>query len=200
LTETRHTPHATPHTPLWGGRFAAPLDARALAFTSSLGVDRRLFALDVLGSIAHARMLGRTGIVPATEADVIVAGLRELLLDPPSLDGGYEDVHSLVEATLTERIGAAAGRLHTARSRNDQIATDSRLWARGALVDGVAGLAELIEALLGAVARQGETVMPGYTHLQRAQRTSCHSAPAPGPGCLIRSIATSSRDCSASAP
>ncbi len=91
------------------------------------------------------------------------------MLDPPSLDGGYEDVHSLVEATLTERIGAAAGRLHTARSRNDQIATDSRLWARGALVDGVAGLAELIEALLGAVARQGETVMPGYTHLQRAQ-------------------------------
>jgi argininosuccinate lyase len=154
---------------LWGGRFATPLDAGALAFTSSLGVDRRLYSIDILGSIAHARMLGRTGIVPAAEADIIVAGLRDLMLDPPSLDAGYEDIHSLVEATLTERVGAAAGRLHTARSRNDQVATDTRLWARGALVDGVVGVAGLIEALLGAVARQGETVMPGYTHLQRAQ-------------------------------
>ena len=114
-------------------------------------------------------MLGRTGIIPAAEADIIVAGLRDLILDPPPLDGGYEDIHSLVEATLTERVGAAAGRLHTARSRNDQVATDTRLWARGALVDGVVGLAAVIEALLDAVARQGETVMPGYTHLQRAQ-------------------------------
>jgi argininosuccinate lyase len=154
---------------LWGGRFGAGLDERALAFTTSLPVDRRLFALDVLGSVAHARMLGRAGILPEADAAALVAGLRDLLADQPPLDGPYEDVHSLVEATLAARIGDVAGTLHTARSRNDQVATDVRLWARGALVDGVAAVVELERVLLEAAERHARHVMPGYTHLQRAQ-------------------------------
>jgi argininosuccinate lyase len=157
---------------LWGGRFSGSraLDERALVYTTSLPVDRRLFQLDVLGSIAHARMLGRQAIIPAEDARAIVDGLAQLLRDPPALDQpGYEDVHSLVEATLRERIGEPAGRLHTARSRNDQVATDVRLFARAALVDGVEGVLQLATALVEAAQAHGQAIMPGYTHLQRAQ-------------------------------
>jgi len=185
------TPDPRSLTPaLRGGRFSRSLDERALRYTTSLPVDRRLFEWDVLGSIAHARMLGRTSVLTAADADALVQGLSELLRQPPSLlrqaqderslrpfdtlraqDEGspFEDIHSLVEAELTQRIGDVGGRLHTARSRNDQVATDARLFARSALIDGVAGLAELIEALLKAAEREGQSVMPGYTHLQRAQ-------------------------------
>ena len=156
---------------LWGGRFEKGLDERALRYTTSLPVDRRLFEVDVLGSIAHARMLGRQGIIPAEDAQASVDGLSALLREPPlaAFEGDYEDVHSLVEAELQRRIGPAAGRLHTARSRNDQIATDIRLFARGALLAGIAGTVDLQSALLEAAARHGEAIMPGYTHLQRAQ-------------------------------
>jgi argininosuccinate lyase len=156
--------------PLWGGRFSKALDERALAYTTSLPVDRRLFEWDVLGSIAHARMLGRQAIIPRSDAQAIVDGLADLLRQPPSLDqAGYEDVHSLVEATLKQRVGEPAGRLHTARSRNDQVATDVRLFSRTALLDGVEGLLDLASALLDAAGQHGQAVMPGYTHLQRAQ-------------------------------
>jgi argininosuccinate lyase len=128
-----------------------------------------LFEWDVLGSIAHARMLGRQGIIPSPDSTALVNGLVALWRDPPALDGAYEDVHSLVEATLSERIGEPAGRLHTARSRNDQVATDIRLFARAALVEGVAGIGELQSALLDTAERHGQTIMPGYTHMQRAQ-------------------------------
>jgi argininosuccinate lyase len=128
-----------------------------------------LFKWDVLGSIAHARMLGRQGIIPSPDSTALVNGLVALWRDPPALDGAYEDVHSLVEATLSERIGEPAGRLHTARSRNDQVATDIRLFARAALVEGVAGIGELQSALLDTAERHGQTIMPGYTHMQRAQ-------------------------------
>lgn len=154
---------------LWGGRFSRPLDERALRYTTSLPVDRRLFEVDVLGSIAHARMLGRQEIIPSPDAASIVDGLSALLREPPPLDGAYEDVHSLIESELAARIGQAAGRLHTARSRNDQIATDSRVFARGALIEGVLGLTDVIGSLLGLAEAQGDALMPGYTHLQRAQ-------------------------------
>jgi argininosuccinate lyase len=158
-------------TPLWGGRFDKALDARALRYTTSLPVDRQLFELDVLGSIAHARMLGRQAIIPGPDAEAIVEGLCSLLHEPPvdAFSGDYEDVHSLVEAELQRRIGEPAGRLHTARSRNDQIATDIRLYCRGALCAGVAGILDLQSALLEGAAQHGQALMPGYTHLQRAQ-------------------------------
>jgi argininosuccinate lyase len=123
----------------------------------------------VLGSIAHARMLGRVGIIPPADVDALVGGLGELLEDPPALEGDYEDIHSVVEAELARRIGEPAGRLHTARSRNDQVATDARLFARAALIAGVAGIAELQAALLDVAERHGTALLPGYTHLQRAQ-------------------------------
>jgi argininosuccinate lyase len=154
---------------LWGGRFSKPLDERALRYTTSLPVDRRLFEFDVLGSIAHARMLGRQSIIPSPDAALIVEGLAAMLREPPALDGPYEDIHSLVEAELGQRIGAAAGRLHTARSRNDQIATDIRLFVRAALVEGVLGIIDLMGAVLEVCSAQGELPLPGYTHLQRAQ-------------------------------
>jgi argininosuccinate lyase len=154
---------------LWGGRFARSLDERALRYTTSLPVDRRLFEWDVLGSIAHARMLGRQSIIAAADSATLVEGLLGLLRDPPPLDGPFEDVHSLVEATLAERIGEPAGRLHTARSRNDQIATDTRLFVRAALVEGVGGILGLQTTLIEAAERSGQAIMPGYTHVQRAQ-------------------------------
>jgi argininosuccinate lyase len=154
---------------VWGGRFEKSLDERALRYTTSLPVDRRLFEWDALGSIAHARMLGRAGIIPAQDAASLVEGLKQLLRTPPPLDGDYEDIHSLVEAELAERVGQPAGRLHTARSRNDQVATDARLFARAALIEGVAGIVGLQTTLLEVAARQTRSILPGYTHLQRAQ-------------------------------
>jgi argininosuccinate lyase len=155
---------------LWGGRFEKSLDQRALRYTTSLPVDRRLFEWDVLGSIAHARMLGRQCIIPAEDAAAIVDGLVSILRAPPELDEtAFEDVHSVVEVTLAQRIGDAAGRLHTARSRNDQIATDVRLFVRSALIEGVSNVADLQQALVNAAEQTSATVMPGYTHLQRAQ-------------------------------
>src|SRR5579864_802198 len=154
---------------MWGGRFEKSLDERALRYTTSLPVDRRLFEWDVLGSIAHARMLGRAAIIPPDDASTLVEGLSQLLRMPPPLDGDYEDIHSLVEAELVRRVGEPAGRLHTARSRNDQVATDARLFTREALIANVAGVIELQSALLEVAERHGGTLLPGYTHLQRAQ-------------------------------
>ena len=161
---------------MWGGRFSKPLDERALRYTTSLPVDRRLYEWDVLGSIAHARMLGRQSIIPSAESATLVHGLVGLLRTPPLVlrqaqdeRTPYEDVHSLVEAALAERIGESAGRLHTARSRNDQVATDIRLFVRSALVEGVGGIGALQMALIEAAEQSGQAIMPGYTHLQRAQ-------------------------------
>jgi argininosuccinate lyase len=154
---------------VWGGRYSKDLDARALRYTTSLPVDRRLFEVDVLGSIAHVRMLGRQDIIPPSDAAELARGLADLLAEPPPLDGAYEDIHSLVEATLKDRIGDVAGKLHTARSRNDQVATDTRMWVRAELITGIEAVADLQEALLDAAERSGDAVLPGYTHLQRAQ-------------------------------
>jgi len=161
---------------LWSGRFAKPLDPRIRAFTSSLDLDRRIAAIDVRGSIAHARMLGRQGIVARDEADAIVSGLERIAVE---IGGGTfpwpadaEDVHSAVERVLRERIGEIAGKLHTARSRNDQVALDLRVLALELLDDLDGSVTALATALLDRATDEVTTVMPGYTHLQRAQPVS----------------------------
>jgi argininosuccinate lyase len=130
------------------GRFEGEVDARARAFSASVDVDRRLAGEDVRGSIAHARMLADRGIIPRDDADAIVAGLERLhgeIRDGHfTWDPAREDVHMNIEAALTERIGAAGGRLHTARSRNDQVATDMRMWTRGACARTQAGIDALL--------------------------------------------------------
>ncbi len=157
----------------WGGRFAGATSALAEAYTASLDVDRRLYREDIAGSIAHARMLGRQRIIPQSDARKIVAGLREIERE---IEAGkfpwhpeLEDVHMNIEARLAEKIGDAAGRLHTGRSRNDQVATDLRLYAKGAIARVTRAIRGLQAALLHLAEANRRVVVPGYTHLQRAQ-------------------------------
>ena len=157
----------------WGGRFGEPTDKLIEEFTASIGFDRKLARHDIRGSIAHARMLKKVGLLTAGEADEIVGGLRaiegEIARGEFAFDAADEDIHMAVEARLIELIGPAGGKLHTARSRNDQVATAFRLYLR----EAVDGIVEGLEALQLALARRAKehlsTVMPGYTHLQRAQ-------------------------------
>ena len=158
---------------LWGGRFSAPTDALVEAFTASIAFDQRLYREDIAGSVAHARMLARQGIISDADRDAIVGGLEAIRGD---IEAGRfefrperEDIHLNIEAALAERIGDAAGRLHTARSRNDQVATDFRLFVRDACDETVARLRALRAAFLDVADREAETVISGYTHLQRAQ-------------------------------
>lgn len=156
---------------LWGGRFEKGPDEAIAAFTNSLPFDQRMSLQDVRGSIAHCRMLGKTGIISAEEAGQIEAGLQEILTEFASGERltGAEDIHSWVESRLREKLGAVAGKLHTARSRNDQVATDARLYLREA-GDGLSGqLSEMQAALLEHARLHTETVMPGFTHMQHAQ-------------------------------
>jgi len=158
---------------MWGGRFAEPLDPRILEFTASFAVDRRLLPWDVLASVAHARMLGDAGIIPAADAQAITDGLLGILADVDAghlaVEGPFEDVHSFIETTLYDRIGAAAGRLHTARSRNDQVVTAFRLYVKAQLVDLVRVVSRLMEHFLRLAETTRNIVLPGYTHLQHAQ-------------------------------
>jgi argininosuccinate lyase len=161
-------------TTLYASRFTKAQAASVKAFNDSLPVDRRLYAEDIVGSIAHARMLGRQGIIPPEDARAIVDGLARLYAElaasgGPPADAGDEDIHSHVERRLRELIGPAAGRLHTARSRNDQVATDLRLWSRGAICDGIEAALALQAALLDRAERDRGLILPGYTHLQRGQ-------------------------------
>ncbi len=157
----------------WGGRFSEATSPLVDAYTSSLAVDHRIALEDVRGSIAHARMLGKQGIIPAMDATAIVDGLmkigEEIEGGRLELDERLEDIHTNVEARLTELIGATAGRLHTARSRNDQVITDVRLWLKKAIAETVAGVHDLQVALVEIAGANRRVVMPGYTHLQRAQ-------------------------------
>ncbi|RVT87238.1 argininosuccinate lyase [Rhodobacteraceae bacterium CCMM004] len=158
---------------MWGGRFAAGPDAIMEAINASIGFDRRLAAQDIAGSRAHAAMLAATGIVEASEAEAMRKGLLTVLSEIE--DGTFqfstalEDIHMNVEARLRELIGPAAGRLHTARSRNDQVATDFRLWVRDQCDAAAQGIAEVQRALLGQAEAGADWVMPGFTHLQTAQ-------------------------------
>jgi argininosuccinate lyase len=157
----------------WGGRFAEELDARAAKFSASVDVDKRLAPQDVRGSIAHARMLGARGILGAADVQRIVDGLTQLggEIERGELrwDPAREDVHMNIEATLTERIGEAGARLHTGRSRNDQVATDMRLYTREACHRTSARIDELVGVLVKRAAGTVNVLLPGYTHLQRAQ-------------------------------
>jgi argininosuccinate lyase len=158
---------------LWGGRFAEPTDAFVERFTASVDFDRRLYREDILGSQAHARMLARVGVLTPTEAEQIVAGLEaigdEIRTGAFDWKIAREDVHMNIEARLIERIGDVGKKLHTGRSRNDQIATDIRLWLR-ANIDTILRLIRAYqEGLVTLAEREADTVMPGFTHLQTAQ-------------------------------
>jgi argininosuccinate lyase len=157
----------------WGGRFADLPDARLEAFNASVGFDIRLVREDIRGSIAHVRMLGARGIIPAEDASTIEDGLWQILGEVEqgrfALTIADEDVHTGAERRLREIVGAVAGKLHTGRSRNDQVINDVRFWTRSRLTEIVAGLGTLCEALLELGERYGDAIMPGYTHLQRAQ-------------------------------
>lgn len=156
---------------LWGGRFSKDTSATVAAFTTSLDVDGRLFPQDIAGSIAHARMLGKQAIIPDQDARAIVEGLGQVYAEliANGIEGDFEDIHSLVESRLTALIGTPAGRLHTARSRNDQVALDLRMYAREAVVRFVDAIAVLQEALIARAEQHVDTLLPGYTHMQRAQ-------------------------------
>jgi argininosuccinate lyase len=152
--------------PLWSGRLQGGLDDRVLAFSASLPVDRRLLPHDVRASRAHVRMLARQGILEQGEADAIVAALGEVAIDEGATD---EDVHSLIERQLVAALGETGKRVHAGRSRNDQVATAFRLFARDAARELVGAVAGLQAALVARARADGALVLPGYTHLQRAQ-------------------------------
>ncbi|MDW7672963.1 MAG: argininosuccinate lyase [Bacillota bacterium] len=158
---------------LWGGRFQKTTDTLVEDFHSSITFDCRLYKQDIMGSIAHATMLGRQGIIEPEESEQIVAGLKEVLAD---IEGGKvefsvqdEDIHMNIEKLLTEKIGAVGKKLHTARSRNDQVALDVRLYLREEIIQIEVLLKELILALMKVASDNLDTIMPGYTHLQKAQ-------------------------------
>ncbi len=157
----------------WGGRFEQDLDAQAAAFSASVDVDKRLAPQDIRGSIAHARMLGARGVLSAQDVERIVSGLTAIASEIESgqfvWDPAAEDVHMNVEATLTKRIGEAGARLHTGRSRNDQVATDMRLWTREACYASCARIDALLSVLCVRAQQHLSVLMPGYTHMQRAQ-------------------------------
>ncbi|MDB2407256.1 argininosuccinate lyase [Jannaschia sp.] len=158
---------------MWGGRFAEGPDAIMEAINASIGFDRRMARQDIEGSRAHAAMLAATGIVTDSDAEAIQEGLLTVLSE---IEGGtfqfstaLEDIHMNVEARLTEIIGAPAGRLHTARSRNDQVALDFRMWVRDQADAAIDALPRLMSALVGQAEAGADWVMPGFTHLQTAQ-------------------------------
>jgi len=158
---------------LWSGRFGAETDRLVEVFTASLPFDARLSDYDIEGSIAHCRMLGRQGIIPPADAERIVEALGEIREQIRSgafrFEPGDEDIHMAVERALIERIGPAGGKVHTGRSRNDQVSTDMRLYLRaeiGEILDLVGGLQKTFVTLAG---REIDTILPGYTHLQKAQ-------------------------------
>ncbi|MEN9856439.1 MAG: hypothetical protein RLZZ157_1565 [Pseudomonadota bacterium] len=158
---------------MWGGRFAARPDETMAAINASIQIDQRLWREDIEGSIAHANMLGQQGILSASDVALIVDGLTEIAAEiaagafPFSVE--LEDIHLNIEAALTERIGDAGKRLHTGRSRNDQVATDFKLWVRRALLEAHDALRGLMCVLVEQAGTHADWVMPGFTHLQTAQ-------------------------------
>ena len=158
---------------LWQGRFSKAVDSRVNDFNSSIRFDQRMARQDITGSMAHAAMLGAQGIIPEADTEAILKGLEGILADLESgllaIDPEAEDIHTFVEQTLTARIGDAGKRLHTGRSRNDQVALDIRLTLRDMAHGLEEQLAELIDTLTAKAEEYAGAVMPGYTHLQRAQ-------------------------------
>ena len=158
---------------MWGGRFAAGPDAIMEAINASIGYDQRLYAQDIRGSRAHASMLAKQGIITDSDAETIREGLLTVLSEIEAgnfpFSAALEDIHMNVEARLKELVGEPAGRLHTARSRNDQVATDFRLWVRDQCDAAITSLTALISALVAQAEAGADWVMPGFTHLQTAQ-------------------------------
>ena len=158
---------------LWGGRFSKNTNELVDAFNASIDFDKRLYNEDIRGSIAHAKMLAKCGIIPAEDGEKIVAGLKDILADIEagnfSFEVALEDIHMNVEARLTERIGQAGARLHTARSRNDQVALDMHMYMKREVAEIAELLINFEKALLTVAKKHDKTLMPGYTHLQRAQ-------------------------------
>ncbi len=158
---------------LWTGRFSKEIDKKTNDFNSSISFDQRMYREDITGSMAHATMLGAQGIISEEDKDKILAGLQEILDDIESgslaIDPEAEDIHTFTEGELTKRIGDAGKRLHTSRSRNDQVALDIRLTLRNECDALIPQIRELVTVLCNQAEKYSETVMPGYTHLQRAQ-------------------------------
>ena len=158
---------------LWGGRFTKETDQIGYDFNASITFDRRMYEEDIEGSLAHVKMLARQGILTEKEKEEIVAGLNGILEDVKAgrleISEQYEDIHSFVEATLTDRIGEPGKKLHTGRSRNDQVALDMKLYVRKETKQLDALLKEMLEALLSIMEEHVDTYMPGFTHLQKAQ-------------------------------
>lgn len=160
-------------TKLWAGRFSKETDTAVNAYNSSISFDARMYKQDIKGSCAHARMLAAQGIITSDDAGLIIDGLNDILLDIESnklsFDPLAEDIHMFIEAELTSRIGDAGKRLHTGRSRNDQVALDLRMYLLDIIAEIRAGMLELYSVLISICRENLETIMPGYTHLQRAQ-------------------------------
>lgn len=158
---------------LWGGRFTKETDQLVYDFNASITFDRRMYEEDIEGSLAHVKMLARQGILTEKEKEEIVTGLNGILEDVKAgrleISEQYEDIHSFVEATLTDRIGEPGKKLHTGRSRNDQVALDMKLYVRKETKQLDALLKEMLEALLSIMEEHVDTYMPGFTHLQKAQ-------------------------------
>jgi len=158
---------------MWDGRFSKALNNRVNAFNSSISFDSRMYAEDIAGSIAHATMLGKCGIIDKEESEKIIAELKNIKNDIDSgtllIDPEAEDIHMFVESVLTERIGDAGKRLHTARSRNDQVALDIRMYCKKEILEIKSLVIDLLEIIEKTAAENKDAIMPGYTHLQRAQ-------------------------------
>ena len=158
---------------LWGGRFTKETDKLVYNFNASISFDQKFFRQDIHGSIAHATMLGAQGIISKDDSEKIVEGLKSILEDIESgkleITDEYEDIHTFVEANLIERIGDAGKRLHTGRSRNDQVALDMKLYTRDEIGNVDEELRELLQVILRIMKENVETYMPGFTHMQKAQ-------------------------------
>lgn len=158
---------------MWAGRFSKEVDEKVNDFNSSISFDARMYRHDIRGSIAHATMLGEQGIIDTQESKKIISGLEDILSDLDSgkleFDMTAEDIHMFIEAELTKRLGDTGKRLHTARSRNDQVALDNKMYLRDETKNIIRYVKKLIEVLCDLAEKNLETVMPGYTHLQRAQ-------------------------------
>lgn len=158
---------------LWGGRFTKETDQLVYNFNASISFDKKLYAQDIEGSIAHVKMLAKQGILTETEKEELIKGLEDIRSDVKTgkleISHQYEDIHSFVEATLIERIGAVGKKLHTGRSRNDQVALDMKLYVREEIQEMKELVKELLSTLLHVMEEHTETVMPGFTHLQKAQ-------------------------------
>ena len=158
---------------LWGGRFEKSTDEMINEFQASIAFDKRMYREDIAGSMAHAKMLAKCGIISGEDRDAILKGLQDILAQIEegnfSFDVELEDIHMNIEKRLTDAIGEAGGRLHTARSRNDQVALDTHMYVRRETTEVLRLILELQQALAEAAEKYGDVIMPGYTHLQRAQ-------------------------------